>query len=183
VFGNENLTHILEDRNILQKLKAYGKNGVYGLSDIIKDIHCNTNRPENNTIIKPLEYGDGVYIMGAHNEWQFREFEDVRDTIINSISRYIAKYNEQKNTLGVKLTDRKEKQILKRFSYILLSINGEIPDDLTDELEINDENIEENADNMKAVYRKFDKTTKLALYDFTYGNFKKDKKGKYFKME
>jgi hypothetical protein len=179
VFGKEDFNYLLKDGNLIQKLKIYSKKGVYGLADVINELHCNKEIPENNTIIKPLEYGDGVYIMGEANEWEFREFEDVRDTLIDSLSKYVEKYNNIKKKTGIKLTDRRERSFIKAFAYQLLAIDGEIPDDLFEELEINEDKVKEDNDfKIKNMLRKFDRTTMLKLYEYTCANYKKDN-GKY----
>jgi hypothetical protein len=178
VFGNEDLTHFLSDGNMLQKLKAYGKKGVYGLADIIEEIHCNKDIPQNNTIIKPLEYGDAVYIMGEKKQWEFREYEDIRDTIIQSVSNFFKKYNEIKDNLCVKLTDEREKRIIRGLSYTLLAMDGDIPNELFEELDIDDARIIHDDEKIKSMLRKFDKATMLKLHEYTLSNFKKDQ-GKY----
>jgi hypothetical protein len=181
-FGNEDLSYLLNEKNVLQKLKAYGKKGIYGLADIVKEIHCNDKKPENNTIIKPLDYGDGVYIMGDEKEWEYREFEDIRDTMIDTISKYVRKYNAIKDKLEVKLTDHRERRIIKGLCYSLLAMNGDVPDDMFDELEMDDAKIEEEDNNIKNMLRKFDKATMTKLHEYTSSNYKKEQ-GKYVKSE
>jgi hypothetical protein len=181
-FGNEDLSYLLEDGKLLQKLKEYGKKGIYGLADIVKEIHCNKEQPQNNTIVKPLDYGDGVYIMGDEKEWEYREFEDIRDTMIETVSNYFGKYNEMKDKLGVKLTDRRERWIIKGLCYSLLGMNGDIPDDLFEELEIDDAKVEEEENKIKTMLRKFDKATMTKLHEYTSSNYKKEQ-GKYVKSE
>jgi hypothetical protein len=83
IFGKEDLEYLKNDNYLINKLKGFGKDGIYGLSKIIDEIHCNLDKPENNTIIKPEEYGDGVYIMDDDKNWEFREFEDIRDDLIH----------------------------------------------------------------------------------------------------
>jgi hypothetical protein len=173
VFGKEEFDHIMK-ADVLQKLKSYSKKGVYGLTDIINDIHCNDDVPQNNTIIKPLEYGDGVYIMGDDKTWEFREFEDIRNVLIESLSKYVETYNKMKKELGIQLTDRREKNFIKAFAYQLLSMEGDIPDDLFQELQINEDHVVDDTDKLKAVLRKFDKATMLKLHEYTKVNFKKE---------
>jgi hypothetical protein len=174
VFGKEDLDYLLKDGNLLQRLKNYSKKGIYGLADVIKEIHCNKEQPHNNTIIKPVEYGDGVFIMGDESEWEFREFEDIRETLMNTISKYVHKYNEVKTKSDVKLTDVREKCFIKHLTYSLLALNGEIPNDLYDELEIDDNKVEENTDKIKSILRKFDKSTMNKLHEYTIPNYKKE---------
>jgi len=104
-FGKEDLSFLTE--TIIQKTKQYGKKGVYGLADIIEEIHCNLSAPQNNNIIKPNDYGDDVYIWGNKNKWEYRTFDDIRDMLMGSLSQYMKKYIETKNELGVELTKRK----------------------------------------------------------------------------
>ena len=56
VFGSEDLTYLMQDSGIIQRLRMYGKEGLYGLPKILDDVHFNKDRPENQTIIKPEEY-------------------------------------------------------------------------------------------------------------------------------
>ena len=174
VFGKEDFEHVLKDKRLMQKIKAYGKKGVYGFVDIIQELHCDPEKPSNNTIIKPLEYGDGVFILGDDHHWEFREFEDVREQLIESISKYFTKYNEIKNSLGVKLNESRERRVIKHVVCMLLAMYGTISDDLYDELEIDEKTIEEQTDKLKDILRKFDKATMLKLHEFTKKNFKKE---------
>ena len=91
VFGKEDLDYLLKDPSIIQKLKSFGKSGIYGLPKILNDIHFNKDKPENSTLIKPEEYGNGVMIMNDEKEWEYREFEDIRDNLINTIIKYFHK--------------------------------------------------------------------------------------------
>ena len=93
VFGNEDLSYLSNDVSILDKLRLFGKSGIYGLSKIIDDVHFNKERPENNTLIKPEEFGNGVMILNDDREWEFREFEDIREMLLNTIIKYIKAYN------------------------------------------------------------------------------------------
>ena len=182
IFGKENIDYLLNDPNILQRLKSYGKEQVYGLSSIVKQIYCNEEKPENNTIIKPLEYGDGVYIMSDENQWCFREYEDIRDVLIDSVSKYFVKYNEVKNKCNVKLKDDREARFIKTLCYILLSLNGSIPDDLSEELDINYDKIEDKEEKVKNYLRKFDRANMINFHQFFNEKFKK-KNGTFVKQK
>jgi hypothetical protein len=173
VFGKEDLTYLLQDNDIIQKLKLYGKSGIYGFPKILNDVHFNINKPENNTIIKPDEYGDGVMIKNDDNEWEFREFEDVRDDLIETIVKYFKAYNTVKKKLGIQLVERKERNIIKNFGYELMSLEGTIPKDLFDELQMDEEDIEDSEEEIKNKTRKFDKSTMKTLHNKTNSNFKK----------
>ena len=178
VFGKENLDYLLNDANILQRLKDYSKKGVYGFADIVEEVHCNKDQPQNNTIIKPLDYGDGVFIKGDDSQWEYREFADIRSTLIDTITKYVKMYNIVKNDKSIKLSDRRERAFIKKWSYILLSLQGDVPDDLCDELEIDDDQINDKDDNVRASHRKFDKASMIKLNDYSSEHVKKEN-GKY----
>jgi outer membrane murein-binding lipoprotein Lpp len=176
VFGKEDLDYLFSDGNLMQKLKAHGKNGVYGFSDIIKDIHCNRNRPENNTIIKPLDYGDGVFIMGEHKQWMYREFEDVRPDLLEIVARYVEICAAVKAELNIRLSDKNEKRIIQRCVHKLIAMRGgSFSDEFEDELEIDDAEIQKYENESKHLLRKFDRATMCNLNEYTNTNYKKDK--------
>ena len=179
VFGNEDLTYLSTDKSILQRLKAFGKSGIYGLSKIIGDVHFNKERPENNTIIKPEEYGNGVMILNEDKEWEFREFEDVRETLITTITKYLRAYTTVKNNLGVKLVEEKERNIIKNIAYEFMAIEGVVPEELFEELEMDGDNVEDDV--MDHKIRKFDKSTMKNIHNRTVSEFKKEK-GNYIKV-
>ena len=106
MFGKEDLNYLDNDANLFRRLSKCAKKSMYGFSDIVKEIHCNKDRPENNTIIKPLEYGDAVFIMGENNEWEFREFEDVRDMLVDSVNKFVEICENQRIEKNIKLNDR-----------------------------------------------------------------------------
>lgn len=180
VFGNEDLNYLLNDKDIIQKLKSFGKSGIYGLPKILNEIHFNKDKPENSTMIKPDEYGNGVMIMNDEKEWEYREFEDIRENLINTIAQYFKAYNFVKNNLGVKLIEKKERNIVKNFAYQLLSLEGTIPPDLFQELDMNEEEVEDTEEEMKSKLRKFDKSTMKNLHNKTYLTYKKEN-GSYVK--
>ena len=175
VFGNEDLSYLLEDSYIINRLKSFGKSGIYGLPKIINDVHFNVDKPENTTIIKPDEFGDGVLIKNDENQWEYREFEDIRDDLINTIVKYFKAYNIVKKKLGIRLVEKKERNIIKKIACELMSLDGKIPDDLLKELDIDELNdIEEDDERIKDKTRKFDKTTMKNMYYKTSANFKKE---------
>lgn len=127
-----------------------------------------------NTILKPLQYGQDVFIMGDEEQWELREFSDIRETLIESISKYLKIYNNIKNKLEVKLNDKKEQRRIQHLCYYMLSIDGDIPLDLIDELEINNEILENRYEKEKKdSIRKFDKATMNILHNYTIENYKK----------
>jgi hypothetical protein len=174
VFGKEDLSYLIHDKCILEKLKGFGKSGLYGLPKIIGDVHFNKNRPENLTLIKPDEYGSGVMIMNDDNEWEYREFEDIRGNLIDTLMKYFKAYNTVKNVLGVKLSEMKERKIIKNCAYELMALDGSVPADLFEELEMNDGDIEDNEDEIKNKWRKFDKSTMKNIHQNTSKIFKKE---------
>jgi hypothetical protein len=152
----------------------YGKEGLYGLPKILDDVHFNNDRPENQTIIKPEEYGNTVLIKNSRNEWEFREFEDVRDNLIDTMIKYIKMYNDVKKNLKIKLIEEKERNFIKKISYELMALDGSIPRDLFYELNMDDNKVDENEDSVKNKTRKFDKSTMHMIHNRTYYTYKKE---------
>jgi hypothetical protein len=179
LFGKEDTKYLLNDENILQQLIKYAKKNMYGFADIIKQIHCNNDEPENNTIIKPHEYGDGVYIMGEGNKREYREFEDVRDTLINSVNRFVEVCEDKRIDGNIRFNDKKERYFIKQLCIKLLSIGGDVPLNLMEELQIK---VKDNDDLDKDNIRKFDKATMVKLHEFTQANYKKNN-GSYIKND
>ena len=180
VFGNEDMSYLSNDSNIIHRLRMYGKEGIYGLPKIIDDVHFNKERPENQTIIKPEEYGNTVLIKNDNNEWELREFEDVRDNMLDTIIKYFKAYNEVKKKQNIKLIEKKERQFIKTISYELMALDGSIPRDLFYELEMNDACVEEDETKIKNKTRKFDKCTMHTIHNRTSSCFKKEN-GSYVK--
>ena len=69
-----------------------------------------------------------------------------------------------KKNLGIQLVERKERNIIKNFGYELMVLNGSIPKELYEELEM------EEVKNKK---RKFDKSTMKTLHSQTMNNYKR----------
>jgi hypothetical protein len=180
VFGSEDLSYLLKDNGIIHRLRMYGKEGIYGLPKIIDDVHFNKERPENQTIIKPEEYGSTVLIKNDNNEWELREFDDVRDHMIDTIMKYFKAYNEVKKKLNIKLIEKKEKQFIKSISYELMALDGSIPKDLFQELNMDDNYVEDDDMEIRNKTRKFDKCTMHTIHNRTSTGYKKDN-GSYIK--
>jgi hypothetical protein len=72
---------------------------------MIRDVVCDSENPQNNTIIKPDRYGEGLFIMGIENHWEYRELEDVRDDLIAILSKVFENFSERINNLGIKFSD------------------------------------------------------------------------------
>lgn len=173
VFGNEDLSYLSKDKGIIHRLRIYGKEGLYGLPKILDDVHFNKDRPENQTIIKPEEYGNTVLIKNSNNEWEFREFEDIRENMIETIIKYFRAYNEVKKTLNIDLIDEKERIFIRKISYELMALDGFIPLDLFHEVDMNEDNVEDNENALKNKTRKFDKSTIHMIHNRTYHTYKK----------
>ena len=131
-------------------------------------------RPENGSIIKPEQFGNTVLIRNEDNEWEMREFEDVREDMIETIIKYISMYNDTKNKLGITLSEKKERNIIKNIGYELMALDGSIPRDLFHELEMDEDNVEEDENEIKKKTRKFDKSTMHNIHVRTYNGYKRE---------
>lgn len=159
-FGNENLNHLIQDKDIIYKTNNFSKKGVYGLVDIIDHIYLNPEHPENNTIIKLNEKGDDVLVMNESNTWEYREYEDVKDQFVEALNNFLRIYNKKKNELNIKLVEQKERNRIKEFIIFLMTIGGIIEDDLAEELNVDDDYIV----NEEKINNKFDKATLSKLF-------------------
>ena len=171
-FGSEDLSYLINDPGIIDRLKQYGKAGIYGLPKILDEVHF--KRPENGSIIKPEQFGNTVLIRNEDNEWEMREFEDVREDMIETIIKYIRMYNETKNKLGITLSEKKERNIIKNIGYELMVLDGSIPRDLFHELEMDEDNVEEDENEIKKKTRKFDKSTMHNIHVRTHNGYKRE---------
>lgn len=182
LFGQENLSYLLDDSNIVQRVEEYGKKGTYGLADIVEEIYCNKEQPQNNTIIKQ---GSRVFIKGndfANNTtWEYREFEDIRSNMIDTISNYLNIYNQVKTSRNIVSIDRKARNSITNWCYIILSCKCGISSDLyveqgIDEKIFNDKDEYDNEANIiKAAQTKFIKATMIKINDFSSKHVKKQK--------
>ena len=171
-FGKEDLSYLTNDIGIIDRLKQYGKAGIYGLPKILDEVHF--KRPENGSIIKPEQFGNTVLIRNEDNEWEIREFEDVREDMIETIIKYVRMYNDTKNKLGITLSEKKERNIIKNIGYELMALDGSIPRDLFHELEMDEDNVEEDENEIKKKTRKFDKSTMHNIHVRTNNGYKKE---------
>ena len=169
VFGKEDLSHLLKDNDLIYRINNYSKDGVYGLVKMIDDIYLNKENPENHTIIKPCERGEGLYIRDSDNEWVYREYEDVKQILVNSLDKYIDMYHKAKKEFDIKLTEKKERRRIKELVTLLLTIGGMMNDELCRELQIDEEDIDEET----KVNKKFDKATLDRLHQKTNVYWKK----------
>lgn len=186
LFGQENLSYLLDDENIVQRVEEYGKKGTYGLADIVEEIYCNKEQPQNNTIIK---HGGKVFIKGKdftnNAKWEYREFEDIRSKMIDTISNYLNIYNQVKTSRNIVSIDHKARNSITNWCYIILSWKCGISSDLYVEQGI-DEQIFDNKDEydkdvanfIKAAQTKFIKATMIKINDFS-SKYVKKAKGQY----
>jgi adenylylsulfate kinase-like enzyme len=72
-----------------------------------------------------------------------------------------------KKKLGIKLIEPKERKILKNFGYELMLLDGNIPKELFDELDMDEEDVDTNIEEIKKRTRKFDKSTMKTLHSKT----------------
>lgn len=182
LFGQENLSYLLDDPNIVQRVEEYGKKGTYGLADIVEEIYCNKEQPQNNTIIKQGR----VFIKGKdftnNATWEYREFEDIRNTMINTISNYLNIYNQVKTSRNIVSIDRKAKNTITNWCYILLSYKCGISSDLYVEQGIDERIFDDKDEYDKDVANyiiksqtKFIKAVMIKINDFSSKHVKKAK--------
>ena len=168
VFGQEDLSYLLRDKELVNKINNYSKDGVYGLVKMVDDIYLSEKRPENNTIIKPTERGAGLYIR-SNNEWEYREYDDIKECIVGSLDKYIEMYHQVKKGNDIQLTDEKEKTRIKKFIVLLLTVGGMTNEELCEELMVEQLDVLD-----ERLIKKFDKATLQRLYTKTDILFKKD---------
>jgi hypothetical protein len=172
VFGQEDLSYLLKDTGMVYRINNYSKEGVYGLVKMIDEIFMNKERPENNTLIKPQERGEGLYIR-QNDDWEYREYEDVKDSIVSSLDRYIDMYHKVKKGNNIKLTDPKERNRIKQLIVLLIAIGGMTNQELCKELSISQNDISFDEDDDK-INKKFDKATMNRLHTKTDIMFQKE---------
>jgi hypothetical protein len=165
VFGQEDLSYLLKDTELVYRINQYSKDGVYGLVKMVDEIFMNKDRPENNTLIKPQERGDGVYVR-QNNDWEYREYEDIKECIVGSLDRYIDMYQKVKNGNNIKLTDPKERNHIKQLIVLLIAIGGMTNTELLSELCIGQEDSSFDECDDK-INKKFDKATMNRIHTKT----------------
>lgn len=174
VFGQEDLTYLLKDKELVHRINNYSKDGVYGLVRMFDEIFMNKDRPENNTLIKPHDRGDGLYIR-KNDDWEYREYEDIKECIVGSLDRYIDMYQQVKKGNNIKLTDPKERNRVKQLIVLLLTIGGMTNDELCEELNVDHTCFTEEED--ERMNKKFDKATLNRIYAKTDVLFQKNGSG------
>ena len=164
-FGDEGIEQLEdflgEDSKIIERLKQLGKKKIYGVRDIQNDIFFNPNNPQGFSIIKPDKYGSSVRVRNSEGEFEYMEFDDVRDPMLNYIEKFIYIYNKTRNKYNVKFRDPKERKILQNFFRIMnddldIYLNEDLKEDLDIQDESNYSEEDENSEEEKK-YKQFDK--------------------------
>jgi len=152
----ENLSNFLRNEEgikLLDRMKEYGKKKIYGIREMQNDIFFNKKNPESFNIIKPGKYGTDVRIRNEDGEFEIREFEDVRENILDYFEKFIEEFNLIRKEYDIKFKDDESRMLVKEYLNIMNRLDVYIPDDLKDALSMNyledDESLEK--------YRKFDK--------------------------
>ena len=182
-FGKEDLSYLLEDASIIEHLRMCGKNNVYGLTKLLNSVLFNKDRPENNTIIKPEAYGDGVMIMNEDKEFEYREYEDVIDTLLEIISNCFEAYLSVKKKYGIQLMDKKELMIMQKFVQDFQCVDGIVSLELLEELKIAVDYIDyEDDEDIQKKKNKFKKSSMKSLNSNTEYNYKREN-GRYVRRD
>ena len=184
-FGDEGIEQLgkflsygkADDSKIIERMRQLGKKKIYGIRDMQNDIFFNPDNPEGFSIIKPEKYGSSVRVRNSEGEFEYREFEDVRDPLLNYMEKYIDIYNKTRNKYNVKFRDPKERKILHNF-FKIMNDNLEIylGEDLKEDLNIQDNIGEEDK------YKQFDKVSLDNIHVQTKKYFK-CKKGEFVLKE
>uniref|UniRef100_A0A6C0BS87 C2H2-type domain-containing protein n=1 Tax=viral metagenome TaxID=1070528 RepID=A0A6C0BS87_9ZZZZ len=163
-FGEEGIKQLEEflgeDKEIIERLKQVGKKQLYGIRDIQNDIFFNPKNPKGFSIIKPEKYGSSVRVRNNEGEFEYMEFEDVRDPMLNYMEKYIEIYNKTRNKYNVKFRDPKERRIVHNFLKIMNDdLDIYLNEDLKEDVDIEDESNECENDDDEMKYKQFDKVS------------------------
>jgi hypothetical protein len=165
-FGDEGIEQLgkflsgqKDDSRIIERMRQLGKKNIYGVRDMQNDIFFNPDNPEGFSIIKPEKYGSSVRVRNSEGEFEYREFQDIRDPLLDYMEKYIEFYNKTRNKYNVKFRDPKERRILHNF-FKIMNDNLEIylGGDLKEELNIKDSPPSNEEDEEKK-YRQFDRVS------------------------
>ena len=165
-FGDEGIEQLgkflsgqKDDSRIIERMRQLGKKNIYGVRDMQNDIFFNPDNPEGFSIIKPEKYGSSVRVRNSEGEFEYREFQDIRDPLLDYMEKYIEFYNKTRNKYNVKFRDPKERRILHNF-FKIMNDNLEIylGGDLKEELNIKDSPSSNEEDEEKK-YRQFDRVS------------------------
>lgn len=181
VFRKEDLKY-LEDADIIFKLNKCGRDGIPGISRLLKDVYYSKSRPQNNTIAKIDKIGPGLYIKSDSDEmdeWEYSEYEEIRDDIISVLDKHIDIFNDLKKKLNIEFTDKKVCERIKNLLILTKTIGGSVNEELYKELGLN-MNSYSDEDEEDKINRKFDRF----ILDMLFRNsdvFFKRKGGKIYK--
>jgi len=184
-FGDEGIKQLEEffaDKpELIESLKKISKKKFYGMKEIQNQMFFNPENPDGMTIIKPNRYGTSVKIKNSEGEFEYREFGDVRDMILDYIEAYVGTYNEIRKKLRVEYSENKELNLVSDFFTILCNeMDIYLPDDLIKALGIvckpSSSNLTEEDEEKK--YKKFDRMSLDNIHQQTVKNFKY-KQGQY----
>jgi hypothetical protein len=187
--GNENLCHLANEPNFLQKLKSYGKNGVYGVGKIISSIICDPEHPENNTLLKPKDFGSDVLVRSCDtdaNSLEFRDLSDalttLKDKMMPRYLQYVCEYIHKHNI--TQLPDKKEKMLIRQLFHIMIVLDIDVPEALEQLVNIDDDKVDQDRSNdylCNSHNAKLNKSVARSAYEFTKQNYKR-KNGTYVKI-
>jgi hypothetical protein len=163
-FGDEGIEQLGEylsgrkdDSKIIERMRQLGKKKIYGIREIQNDIFFNPDNPEGFSIIKPEKYGSSVRVRNSEGKFEYMEFTDVRDPLLDYIEKYIDIYNNTRNKYNVKFRDPKERRILQNFFQIMNDdLDIYLREDLKEDLNIRDSSSEKSED---VRYKQFDRVS------------------------
>ena len=186
-FGDEGIEQLEkflgDDSRILERFKQASKKRLYGVRDIQNDIFFNPENPQGFSIIKPDKYGSSVRVRNSEGEFEYMEFDDVRDPMLNYIEKFIYIYNKTRNKYNVKFKDPKERRILQAFFKIMNDdLDIYLNEDLKEDLDIQDESNESEDEDENNKYKQFDKLSLDNIHIQTKKYFK-CKKGEFVLKE
>jgi hypothetical protein len=166
-FGDEGIEQLGEylsgrkdDSKIIERMRQLGKKKIYGIREIQNDIFFNPDNPEGFSIIKPEKYGSSVRVRNSEGEFEYMEFADVRDPLLDYIEKYIDIYNKTRNKYNVKFRDPKERRILQNFFKIMNDdLDIYLNEDLKEDLSIRESKDSESQQSEDVKYKRFDRVS------------------------
>nr|QOI90550.1 hypothetical protein HWQ62_00419 [Pyramimonas orientalis virus] len=174
MFGMEDFAYLENDDYILDKLNNFSKYDVYGVSKLIISLLFNPDKPENHTIIKTNERGTGVMIRGNDDEWEYREFDDVKEVMFSIVEVFMEFYQLFKMNRDIKLVEPKEFKRVKRFAKLVRKLGCILDDELEKELGIcgdtdsdDSEDDDKNGLELEKLNKKFNNATLKNIYNKT----------------
>ena len=96
-FGNENISHIENDKVFLDK--CIRNLTSFGMKDLIEKIHFDPEHPENNNVrIKSLR--NDFFEVYKDNKWNIMDKNETLDSMIKKSNKMIRNfYDDNKNTI------------------------------------------------------------------------------------